>query len=1061
MGDRLTGLPGRELLDDLRGRFPPPGTEEQWTAVMIDVDHFKLLNDTYGHLLGDTFLAEIGAVLRKNTRFGDAVIRYGGDEFLAILPLTSVRGAQVFAQRISDAVSSLTLPHALRPTLSIGIAERMSGDASLDDVIARADAALYQAKHEGRRRIVVFDPRASAQPPEAWCECLVGRERELRALRQVLEEALAKGMRLAVVAGEVGVGKTRLVEELGTYAVFRGCTVRWVACVEGGYAQPYSYLIDPLRGTMAQMAPHEIEQVCRVAGPVHPSLAGMVPGLAVREADDRFFGEEGLKFKVFDDIARVLQAVAVLRPLMVVIENAHWMARHDFELLSYLIRMGYEIPLLLLATLRTGGDDGAGCGQALLGLAHEGPSLVVRLGNLDREEVTALVVSALRDPLVPFDVLGMLYRQSGGNPLFLRELLGALKEEGRIARGTDGGWEYKVEAEPILPGSLGQIVARRVALLSGPTQSLLRAASLVRGPFSVALLAEATGRPELEVATGLEEALRAGAIAECKDTPEPSYRFVHDVVRAYLEGSMPRATKSLLHARMGEYCERLVARGREDMVAAAAHHFRQSGDAAKASEWALRAARAAAGRQAARETLDWIARYLERVDEGAAPREDLLWAYRVRGEFLSLTGAGAEAEASLSRALGLASTDAERAAVLTILADNSQKLSRYAEARARYEEALRLSTEPVGHADLLLSLVYLDHLEGSYGEALSRLEAARSLLESAPGAPGADHVWAAYHKRMGDVHHALGDTQVALRHYEASLARYQALGDKVGESAVINNMSSCYTDVGDSEKTLELLHQAARLNAQLDDALGLAIAHYNIAETYTSLNQGRLAREYYRRYMEQNARIGNEVGQGYGHLGLGHLAWLENDLEGAEAGFRAALDVFRRVGVGRLEVAALLLLGEVLFEKGEWAQGNQVVQELETLVPEGDEERHVGLPSLRALSLLFAPGGVGDEAERISTASRFLEEALRNLRPGDLGRLMGCAYYLAEARRRSHEPTQALHVLEAALATLSESLSRLSNLAYRESLLQARHVRRVREAYDRLAGVRWEPGGSG
>lgn len=1054
MIDRLTGLPGRELLDDLRARFAASARHEPWTVMMIDVDQFKLINDTYGHLLGDMVLAEVGAVLRHNTRSGDAVLRYGGDEFLAVFPGTPAHGAVNYARRVSEAVLALGLPHAVKLSLSVGVAERLPEEDALDEVLARADRSLYRAKGEGRGRVVVFDPHAVRHPPDELAFThLVGRQRELRVLRQMLDETLTKGAGLALIMGDIGVGKTRLAQEVAKYGAFRGCAVRWSGYTEFGPSEPYSFLIRPFQSLLSGLKPHELEQVQRTVGSVHPASLNVLPGFPAAD-HDRFFADDGLRFRVFDDVVRVLQALTLVQPLMLVVEDAHWMPRHDLDLLAYLLRAACDAAFFVLLNMRHPGDPSA-VAESVIGLAGSVPSARVQLGNLGADDVASLLALTLGDPAIPFEVLGTLYRQSGGNPFFLRELLLALCEDGSIAAGEHGGWIYRIGPEPGLPDSLTQAISRRVHSLSELTVRLLKAASLAGGPFSVALIADALERSDLEVAAGLEEALRAGVIAELSGTPEPSYVFVHDMVRAFVSGELPSATKTLLHERMGRFCERLLKAGRDDMLPATAHHFALGSDHAKATEYALRAAKAAATRHAARETLRWVCVFLEHAEERHETRENLLWAYRTRGECLSLTGEGAEADASLSRALELAEDDEEKALILSRMGDNAQKLSQYAVARDRYGAALELTHDAVGRADLLVSLVYLDYLQGRPGEAMARLDEAKTLLESAPESTDAQHVWAAYHKRMGDISQELADPRTALTHYRTSLRLYRDLGDRVGESAVVNNMSSCHSATGELEKSLELLFEAARLNAQIGDVLGLAIAHYNIAETYGSLNQVRLARDYYQRYLDTSARIGNELGKGYGHFGLGYLAWLENRLPEAEAWYRSSAEVFDRLQTGKLAVMSLIRLVEVLFEQGKTHEGCEELARLQAVVAFDADEARVEMPYLEAMRILGAAEGTPPQG--CARAIDLLAAALTHIKADDLAGRMKSSYLLALAQERQGAVDAARETLGRALASLRVFLARIANHAYRSSVLEAREVRRVREAYERLSGSRWDP----
>lgn len=164
--DPLTGLANRrwmsELFDELASH---PAEQRGDTAIlMCDVDHFKALNDHFGHAHGDRCLVDIAAMIDSSVRSGsDHVARYGGEEFIVILPETSVDDAMALAERIRSAVCGAALPNPGSPfgivTVSIGVAFRHEHqDWTPDELQWEADTALYLAKEEGRNRIQLFAP---------------------------------------------------------------------------------------------------------------------------------------------------------------------------------------------------------------------------------------------------------------------------------------------------------------------------------------------------------------------------------------------------------------------------------------------------------------------------------------------------------------------------------------------------------------------------------------------------------------------------------------------------------------------------------------------------------------------------------------------------------------------------------------------------------------------------------------------------------------------------------------------------------------------------------------
>ena len=169
MVDSLTGvLNRRAFLDHADGEWVRHRRHKHaLSCAMIDVDGFKRINDTFGHAAGDALLQHIGALLRATLRASDLSARLGGDEFVALMPETNIDGAIVLGERLLSRLAArplTALDQAISATLSIGVASA-DGAQSLEELLARADAALYRSKNEGRNRVTEADTTQPPPPP--------------------------------------------------------------------------------------------------------------------------------------------------------------------------------------------------------------------------------------------------------------------------------------------------------------------------------------------------------------------------------------------------------------------------------------------------------------------------------------------------------------------------------------------------------------------------------------------------------------------------------------------------------------------------------------------------------------------------------------------------------------------------------------------------------------------------------------------------------------------------------------------------------------------------------
>jgi diguanylate cyclase (GGDEF)-like protein len=162
--DTLTGLYNRRYFDERFGMEVQQAfvNKSSLSLILIDIDHFKKVNDTYGHLEGDKILRGVGSLLKNSVRKNDTVARYGGEEFVLILPETNLEAASMIAERIRQVVESTAFDVEnahIRVTISLGISSFPSHrPRSKEELVKMADLALYHAKGEGRNRVSLYDP---------------------------------------------------------------------------------------------------------------------------------------------------------------------------------------------------------------------------------------------------------------------------------------------------------------------------------------------------------------------------------------------------------------------------------------------------------------------------------------------------------------------------------------------------------------------------------------------------------------------------------------------------------------------------------------------------------------------------------------------------------------------------------------------------------------------------------------------------------------------------------------------------------------------------------------
>ncbi len=1048
--DVLTGLPNRDLLGKLKAEFSKRKTDEPWTFAMIDLDHFKLINDIHGHLTGDRVLIEVVEILKTNMRKTDYLLRFGGDEFLGVFPDTGIDDVLNYAERVMEDLRHLQISRNLKPTISMGLAESRTDDDDVYTMIDRADKALYSAKEGGRSRIYYETEQQPANMTDTIrLNHFVGRRSELTSLRQLLDQCLSEGARFALIEGEAGVGKSRLASEMVYYATFRDCIVMQSECFEFGDSEPYSFLLKPLREYLQSLPSDDVNKLESDMEPFHPATSELFPEYSFPVTKDlQFYREERLKFRIFEDFTRLFCRVSQWSPVVLIVDDVQWMTSPDMELFKYVVRSLQSYPFMFVVTMRSMEKTSADIRRHLLSLRRSIALLHVKLNNLEKQETFNLIMFALKDPNVPQDVLETIHRHCGGNPFFLEELINSLVHSGSIKRNASGDWMYYVSNELKLPESLAQLIAARLYPLSSACRNYLRVAALFSGEFTADDISAVTSDEVLTVIRELEEPVRM-RLLQCISTEQGDrYRFMHDTICSFLHRELSSVMKKAYHLRIAQYFEKgIESDGRDDLTIAMAYHYVESGNREKAAWSALLAAKIYEQRQANRETARWLQRYLTFIHETDDNRKKRFTALLKLGNLTTIFGDFQKALDYFDSAYKLADSPDEQSHVTLKRGQVFQNISQYEEARQCYKQACKSARSDLNRVEALNALAFLDYLSGDLPSALESIQKAELKLESVDVEYGRlEKYQASLATTKGVVKCAIMPGDDAVSEYEKALELYKKHGDLAGQATVYNNLSDVYSRTGHYEKAMEALKNAENINLRLDDTLSMAIALYNMAILYMEINQPIQAKEYFQRYADISREIRNELGLAYTKLGAGELYEEEGLLDKAEESYRNAMSIYEKLGVESMGLSSRLELIHVLILK---EQLDQAEKELEIVMSIRREILEQDLMSdiFFVQGLLKLKRWQKGESDRdlLNDAESLIQRSLEVGRQLDISFLMRRYYHLITIQRLQKKDNVADKTLEKAQSVLQERLGNIKKPLIRDNVSKKRYIKDIKK----------------
>ncbi|HEY4825245.1 MAG TPA: AAA family ATPase [Solirubrobacteraceae bacterium] len=765
-------------------------------------------------------------------------------------------------------------------------------------------------------------------PERAWSSTFVGREAALAGLEDALEDAIEGRPRVVFVAGDSGVGKTRLVSEFAALARDRGARVLSGDCLELGEGElPYAPLVAVLRSLVRDGDP-VLEQLPEFA---RSELAALLPELGDGAPRGPQPADDSAKWRLFEALLWLLERVGDVTPAVLAIEDLHWADRATRAFLTFLgPNLGSE-RLLIVATYRADELHRRHPVRPLLAeLERLSVSTRVELAPLTRAE-TSLQLTCLLGAVPDDDLVERVFARSEGYPLFVEEL---------VAAGADGRGR--------LPSTLHDALMARVERLPAAAQSVLRALA-VGQQLDEELMAEITGLDDTDLNASLRAALANHILVIEK---EGGYRFRHTLLREVVADDLLPGERRAIDLRLAQALEE---RARRDgislyLAAAIAHHFASAGDRPAALRAAVRAADAAEhvhaydhaavlfehalelfdrvpdgaevagidraellvraatdhrleGNSARQETLARAA--VAEVDERADPRRAARYLDIVADAQWHL-GWGDKSLATLEHALALVASDEVSIERGTVLRSWSLTMM----LRGRNTEAIDAANETLKISDALGDARLRGRALNALGTALMNLgdldTGAAALREALEGAKQDGLVWeqnSAY-VNLGDALHLSGRLVEARKVVDEGLA-----GERPGNWVwLVILQAELAIEGGDWEQAEQILGAIRR------EPTGNGLVNLNIRRAELALGRGQ--HEMARELLDEAARVGADMdeAQFVGVLGA-HRAELERregELDAARRAVGDTIDRLRTSPEERIRLARVRAVGTAI-----------------------------------------------------------------------------------------------------------------------------------------------------
>jgi len=506
---------------------------------------------------------------------------FRGDQFVAII------SQHINSPPVAPSWHNPEVPLALETLILRLLAKTPEERPASAAEVAKALAVIGSSAPALAERAVQQDAKSLSRLAGG---VFIGREQETKELRIALNETQSGKGHLFMLVGEPGSGKTRMTEQLATYARLCNAQVLTGRCYEGDGAPAFWPWVQIIRSYAQEL---EAEKLLAIMGPGAADIAQVVS-----EIKDRLPGllppptlePEQARFRLFDSVTTFLKNASKHQPLVVILDDLHWADKPSLLLLQFLARELKDASILVIGTYR---DMELGrqhpLSQTLGELSRQGLSARIVLRGLTEQDVERFIemTTGIRPPE---KLVTTVYQQTEGNPFFLSEIVRLLVVEGQLEHP-----DVRASSSTRIPEGVREVIGRRLNQLSDECNRILTTASVIGREFSLDALeplGDITGDQLLEF---LDEAMAARVVTELPQGVG-QYSFVHALIRETLYDEISTARRVRFHRRIGEALEKLYVNSLDSHLPELAYHFFQAspaGNTDKAIDYAIKAAQRA------------------------------------------------------------------------------------------------------------------------------------------------------------------------------------------------------------------------------------------------------------------------------------------------------------------------------------------------------------------------------------------------------------------------------------------------------------------------------------
>jgi len=810
---------------------------------------------------------------------------------------------------------------------------------------------------------------------------MLGRDRELAALKAAKDRLYRGEGGITFVLGAAGMGKTRLLDELKNYAGADGPTPLLTLegrCFSYGESMaygPFLQILEQLLGVTEHDTRETFQEklLARVKSIFPDEWREIVPYLgyifSIRFASEidekvKFLDAQGLKLQIMIAIKKLFFALARQKPLLLVIDDYHWIDNESLALLEFALDPGTADPsalpsVLFIALSRIEKEVAHYETKERLKKKLAGRCQEIVLQPLDAAESTQLVYNLLNVPGITQGFKDRILTKAEGNPFYVEEIIRSLIDGG-ILIFAEGVWSLSQGPQQLdsirIPDSVQAVIASRLDKLNQDTRDILQMAAVIGRNFYGPVLEQLCSLDAMLLTVYLAALEDYEYITELKRRPEAEYSFRHPLFQEVAYSNLLIKRRRELHRRIGELIEKIYPDRLEEFTDVLAYQYANSDDTGKAMEWLKKAGFRAKDRYANDLAIGYFEKLARLIRESKPDLTgELAAACEALGDIHRLKAEYPKAEQYYEEMFQAAGPDRitrsrARRKVVPLRHDQGD----YDGAMKILDEVEPMLTgdsaaEKVEKAEVRVARCWVLHLKGDMKKAISEGEAAFEIVDELIRSKAAVDIVRLKRLRMAglsnlsSVYRHLGEYDRAIKVLEESMAIADKLGDKLGVGIAMGNLGGIYYEKGEDRKAIEHYRHYLKTAQEIGDKRGVALVTGNMGRVFHSQGEDEKAIEYFNQSLKIDEEMSDRRGIAVSHINLGNLYKDRGDYEAAIKLYESAYDKFTELGEKYGAAACRGNIGTVYESTGDYGRAEDLYRESIRIFEELDDKKAIGI----------------------------------------------------------------------------------------------------------------------